>query len=109
MLVKIKNKEVELKYSFNSFRFMEDFDISKFDELESKPFKIIPLATMMLMGALNHNPKTIYSLRDVTEFLEEYVIENSISDLLEELMKLLEDSNFFKSLQKSKKVEQVEK
>lgn len=101
MFVKFKNQEVELKFSFNSFKHMEDFDLSALAEIESKPFKLIPMVETLLLGALNHNAKVKYTPLMVQEFLEEFVEEGSISDLMEELMKLLEDSSFFKSLQKN--------
>lgn len=101
MLINIKNKEVELKFTFNSFKYMGDFDLSALGEMEVKPFKIIPLAETLLLGAVNNNPKLRFSEFDVAEFLEEYVNGNSLPELLEELITLLQESNFFKSLQKT--------
>ena len=99
MNIKIKGKDVELKYTFNSFNNMEDFDINELTEIESKPFKMVRITETLLMGAVNNNPKIKFTHDDVVDFLEEYVIENSISKLIEELINLLQDSNFFKSLQ----------
>lgn len=98
--VKIKGREVELKYTFNSFKYMADFNANDFNEMESKPFKIIPMLGMLLMGAVNHNPKIKISEDLVNEYLEEFAVEGDISSLMEELMTLLQESNFFKSLQK---------
>ena len=100
--IKIKNKEVELKFTFNSFKFMENFDIKAVEEIESKPFKIIPMLEVLLLGALNNNPKVKVSIVDVQEFIEGYIEDGSITELMEELMTLLQDSSFFKSLQKAK-------
>ena len=103
MNIVFDGKERELKYTFNSFEFMEEFDLGILEEAEAKPFKILPLIRMLLLGALNHN-STEYKTNDneVVSFLEEYIIENDISELLTELMDLLGESNFFKSLQKKK-------
>ena len=100
MNIKIKNKEVELKFSFNSFKYMEEFDIEELSDIEKKPFKIISMVEILLLGALNHNPKIKISKEDISIFLEDYIIENPINVLMEELMVKLQESNFFKSLQK---------
>ena len=106
MNIQIKGKEQEVKFTFNSFKYMENLDMGSIAEMQDKPFKMIPILTMMLLGGLNHNPKERFSLVDVDEFLSEYVErEDSLPDLLEELMALLEESHFFKALQKSKNVE----
>lgn len=103
MTIKFKGKEQELKFTFNSFKYMTDFEISVFAEVEDKPFKIIPLLEMLLLGALNSNSKVIVDIVDVQEFLEEFVEDGEIGSLLEDLMQLLQDCNFFKSLQKKTK------
>lgn len=101
MKIEINGGEYTLKYTFNSFKYMEDFDISVFEELERKPFKIAVFTEMLLMGALNHDPKLKIPVQFVQNYLENYVVENSLNTLLEELMALLQNSNFFKSLQKT--------
>ena len=100
MVVTIKKREVELKYTFNSFDYMEDFDMGALDNIEQKPFKIIKMVKVLLLGAVNNNPKFKVSEDEVAMFLEEYIVENPINDLLAELMDKLQTSNFFKSLQK---------
>lgn len=102
MNITIRNKEYELKYTFNSFRYMEEFDVDELQMIERKPFKIIPILRILLHGAVNHNPKQKVSMESVDAFLEEYSETGDIGDLLEELIKLLEESNFFKSLQGKK-------
>ena len=103
MLVKFKDKEYDLKFSFNSFNFMENFDMGELQNLDTKPFKMIGITKILLMGAFNNNPHINVTYDEVDEFLEEYIIDNNIADLLEELIGLLEDSSFFKSLQKKTK------
>jgi hypothetical protein len=104
MKISIKNKEVELKFTFNSFKYMQDFDITMTQDLETKPFRVLPLLETLLLGAVNSNPKVRFTVEDVQKFLEEYIEnsdeENSLSGLIENLMELLEASSFFKSLQK---------
>lgn len=107
MKVKFKGKDKELKFTFNSFRYMEDFDISEMDEMENKPFKIIGLTEKLALGAFNSDPKRVVTQEQVSEFLEDYAEENSIIDLMTGLMEELEKSSFFKNLQMAD--EKVEK
>ena len=100
MIIKIKDKDVELKYTFNSFKYMEELDMSELSEIQNKPFKIISIVGILLLGAVNNSRRNKFTVIDVEEFLEEYINENSVADLLEELMKQLQESDFFKSLQK---------
>lgn len=100
MEINIKKKTVELKFTFNSFKYMQDFDMGALEDIDRKPFKMIGMVESLLMGAVNSNPKFKVSLEEVSLFLEDYIAENSLNELLEELMKQLQDSNFFRSLQK---------
>lgn len=101
MNIKINEQELELQYTFNSFKYMEDFNLNDLAEAEEKPFKLAKVVEILLLGALNYNPKVVYTRETVAEILNDYVVENSLTDLLEQLMKLMEDSSFFKSLQKN--------
>ena len=105
MVIKLKDKEVELKFTFNSFKYMRDFDMSKMNDVESRPFEIIPVIEALLLGAMNNSPKLKFSAVEVDEFLEEFLEEGSVVDLLNELMELLQESSFFKSLQRETKME----
>lgn len=100
MNIQINGKEYKLDFTFNSFRYMEDFSLSEMAELETKPFKIIGISKQLLNGALNNDPKVTFTNKQVDILLEKFVEEGSLSDLLEQLMELLQASNFFKSLQK---------
>ena len=99
MKFKIKGKDVELKYTFNSFRYMEDLEVKELEEMETKPFKVPRITQTLLIGAVNHSPNKKFSEKDVYEALEKYVEKDSVATLLEELSKLLEKSAFFKNLQ----------
>lgn len=99
MKINYKDKEVELKYTFNSFRHMEELDLSELEELDSKPFKMIKIGEILLMGALNYDPKRIYDDIKVSNILEEQMESGNIIVLLEGLISLLQDSSFFKNLQ----------
>lgn len=99
--INIKGIVHEPKFTFNSFKYMEEFDIDALQTLDKTPFKIIPVVEMLLLGALNSNPRTRVSLVEVDEFLDEFISgDGSLSELTEELINLLQESNFFKSLQK---------
>lgn len=100
LVIKIRNEEVELKFTFNSFKYMREFDMGAIQNIENKPFELIPVLETLLLGAVNSSPKVKFSLLDVEAFLEEYIEEHSVSVLLNDLMELLQESSFFKSLQR---------
>lgn len=99
MKIILDNETVELKYTFNSFKYMEDFDVSELDVLERKPFKIASVSTLLLRGALNNNPDKFYDDRVINDYLETQLVNGKLVDLLEKLIELLQESDFFKSLQ----------
>lgn len=106
MKFEIKGKEKELKFTYNSFKHMEDLDFEKLEEAERKPFIIAGFTSALLFGALNHNPKMkVIVQEDVDNALEAFVEnEGSIPELFQNLFDLLSESNFFKSLQKNVEV-----
>ena len=93
--------EYELKYTYNSFKYMEEFDLNEIAELENKPFRMIGTTEELLLGALNHNPKVEFGKEEIGEYIESVLEEGNIMELLEQLMELLQTSSFFKSLQKT--------
>lgn len=99
MMIKIKDKDVELKFVYNSFKYMENLDLGKLDQVENKPFMLIDVTEQLLYGAVNNNPDVHISLSDVQEYVEAVMNEGSFGALYSDLLKLLEDSSFFKSLQ----------
>lgn len=111
MNIVLKGKERELKFTFNSFLYMEEFDIGVLQELETKPFKIIQVTRQLLLGATNWNPKERVSPAEVSEFVQELIDseDGDISELLTSLIEELEKSNFFKQLQKTAEPEKQAK
>lgn len=106
--IEIKGKQRELKFTFNSFKYMEEFDVGELETVETKPFKLIAIIQDMLFGAVNNDKKQFVPLEDVEQFLETYIDEEKpLDELFTILMEKLQDSGFFKSLQK--KVEQQKK
>jgi len=103
MNIKIKEKDIELKFTFNSFRYMEEFDIGALEEIENKPFKMAGIAKDLLYGAVNNSPLCRFTELEVSEFLEDYIKTESLIELTETLMEELQKSDFFKSLQKTTK------
>lgn len=104
MIIKIGEREIEPSYSFNSFKYMGDFDVSELTEIEKKPFKLLSILEIMLMGAVNNDPRVRISVEEVQSYIEENIAEEGfITELLGFLMGKLEDSSFFKALQKPKK------
>lgn len=101
MIYKIKDKEVKLEFTFNSFEYMEDLDVNDMQTLDSKPFKMFGICEKLLMGAINNDPDVVYTRKEVQESLVKNVKEGLvIPKFVGELMELLEESDFFKSLQK---------
>jgi len=98
---KVNGKDYELKYTFNSFNYMRELNFDKLNNIEKTPFEMIPMLEMMIMGGLNHNPKKKFDVASVQDAIEEYADENSIAELFPELFALLEESRFFKALQKN--------
>lgn len=99
MNITINKVKYELKYTFNSFKYMEDFDLQDISELERKPFKMIKVTEDLLTGAIYNNPDVVIEDSDISNYLEEKLNEGTLFKLLEDLMELLEESSFFKSLQ----------
>jgi len=100
MVVNFNEKEIELKYTFNSFKYMKNFSTKMFDEVNEKPFAIIDALEVLLMGAINNDKKVKYTLEDVDTILEDISNKGELPELLEQLMELLQESGFFKGLQK---------
>lgn len=105
----MSDKVKEFKFTFNSAVYMKDFDVSMLNDIEKKPFKILQAVRELLFGAMNCDPKVKISVADVDAYLEEFMVEGSVSDLLSELMEKLQDSNFFKSLQRTKQPKSLKK
>ena len=99
MEIKYKGKVLPLKYTFNSFKYMEDLDLGILSELDEKPFKIVGMTLTLLMGAMNYRPKIQYDEEQAYEVLESISDEGNMVELLEFLIGELEKSSFFKNLQ----------
>lgn len=100
MNIQIKGKDVELKYTFNSFKHMADLDLGALATIDRKPFMMIVILEQLMMGAVNNSPKLVFSEIEVQEFLERYAEESDLGELVQFLIDQLQESSFFKSLQK---------
>lgn len=98
--ITIDDRTYILDYTFNSFNYMEDLDIEELATIDKKPFKMFKFATILLLGAMNNDPRVRVDIETVELALVEYAKEKSIPELIEELIGLLQESDFFKSLQK---------
>ena len=101
-----KEKEIVEKinpfnFTFNSFRYIKDFDVSELGEMDKKPFIMLDATIQLLYGAMNCNPLKPVGYLEAEAYLAEYIKEGSIAELMEELMEALQESDFFKSLQRS--------
>lgn len=99
--IKLYGKEHEMKFSFNSFKYMKEFNFKDLETLEDNPFKLATMLQTLLVGALNSNPRIKVPEEQVVSYLEEFSKDGDLSDLLSELLDILQESNFFKSLQKT--------
>ena len=101
MDINIKGKDRVLKYTFNSFRYMEDLDMEELSTLDKTPFKIGRITETLFRGALNNDPRDIVSNNDILNALDELSEEGRLIELFEHLSELLENSAFFQSLQEN--------
>lgn len=99
MILEHKDKEYELKYTYNSFRYMQELDLGELETIERKPFKILGLTEELLFGAANNDPKRKVSITKVQEIVETRMENGELVELMERLIELLEESSFFKNLQ----------
>lgn len=100
--INIDNTNIELKYTFNSFKYMEDFDIDELNMVEHKPFRLIKIARIMLMGAVNNDSKVFISDEKCDRYLENSITKGKLVELVESLSEILAESDFFKGLQSGK-------
>lgn len=100
MEIEFGKKKVELKFTFNSFKYMENFDLRELAEIEMKPFKIISIAEQLLLGASNNNKSVKVSPLEVEKYIEKALDDETITDLVTFLIDELQESSFFKLLQK---------
>lgn len=101
MNITIGKKKYTLAYTFNSFKYMEDFDLSKLQEMQSKPFMSLNVLSDLFYGALNYDRKNFVSRDETDELLEKY-LEQEDADfvkLIEDLINMLTETAFFKNLQ----------
>lgn len=99
MVINFNGEDRELKYTYNSFKYMENFDTSELANLGEKPFKLLGITQTLLTGAINHNPRVVVPQRDIEKHIELEMNSGGLMQLLTDLMLLLEDSSFFKNLQ----------
>lgn len=107
MNIKINGKNYALDFTFNSFKFIEDFDISALNEIDKKPFKMMSITSDLFYGAINCKRDKLIDRETSDKLLEDYIEKNDIIELLESLITLLNESHFFKSLQKKQESPQV--
>ena len=100
MKLEHNGKEYDLKFTYNSFRYMQDLDFGELETIDSKPFRILGFTEELLLGAINSDPKRKVGIVEVSNIVEAKMEEGKLVELMERLIKLLEDSSFFKNLQK---------
>ena len=101
MKIKIGDVDVELKYTFNSFKYMREFEISDMNNLDKKPFKIFNALSELFYGAVNHNPSVVVSKEESDTMLQDYLSSDdcNIGEFSNKLVEMLLENDFFKQLQ----------
>lgn len=100
MILKHNDKEYELKFTYNSFKLMKNLDLGELELIESQPFRILEFTEQLLLGAINNNPRNKVGIDIVSEIVESKMESEELVEFMDTLIKLLEDSSFFKNLQK---------
>lgn len=101
---KFNFKGKEFKFSFNSFQYMDELDFSALEDknVRKKPLKVATTLQLLVMGATNAHSKIKVSEDEVVEYLDDFVSNGGdINELLTFLIEKLQESSFFKSLQKA--------
>lgn len=101
MELTINGKKYNLAYTFNSFKYMGDFDVNDINDIKNKPFKIASVLSILFNGALNYDRKKFFSMEKSDELLEKYINEENgdMGKLLETLVDMLQETSFFKQNQ----------
>jgi len=99
--IKLGRREVELKFTYNSMLYLENFNFGDIDKIdEGYVFKMFSMTRELLFGAVNNNPRKKFTLDDVDKYLSKFEEDDGdIKELFELLFDKLESSNFFKKLQ----------
>ena len=98
MNINYKDKEIELKFTYNSFRYMEDLDINRLEQMDSNIFSMIGVSRDLLIGAINKEPSEKYTYADVDAILEPLTDSGEIVDFFREIFELLSNSGFLSRL-----------
>lgn len=95
MKVSIGNKEYTLTYSFASFNYMEDVDISEISD--RTPFKSVRVLKDMFYGAMNFDEDIVVDRKTSDKLCEQYVKDVGIAEAIRALLEELMATGFFKS------------
>lgn len=106
MEVKVRDSVEQIKFTYNSFKYMKDFNIRSLEEISEKPFMMIQLCGQILLGGINHDRNKVYSLTDVDDIIERSVSNGTFTKMFTELVNVLTECDFFKSLQQMDESEQ---
>lgn len=97
--IEVGKKKYNVGFTFNSFRHMQDFDLTKLSEAQTKPFVVFGVLSDLFYGALNCSSKKYFPREDSDTILETYLEDNDVMETFNSLIDELFNSNFFKSLQ----------
>lgn len=97
--INVNNTDYILKFTFNSFKFIDDLELGT--DYSQFPLKTMTLTYKLLYGALNWARDKYYNEDDVDAIFEGYLQEDGdVQLLMKNLISMLNETNFFKALQK---------
>lgn len=95
--VKIDGVDYLLKFTFNSAKLLENFELS--DDMTKYPFKVFTVLSDLFFASMNWANDVKYTREETDSKLEIYLSEDGEPvKLLEDLMELMNKSAFFKKL-----------
>lgn len=98
--VKIDNNDYILKFTFNSAKYLDNFEFTQ--DFEKCPMRVFSMISDLFYASMNWAYDVVYTRKETDELLERYFEDDNsnIHDFLKNLMELLSNSLFFKKLLK---------
>lgn len=94
--IKIGKENYKLDFTFNSFKFIEDLDLST--DFSKTPFKFFSTLSDLFYGAINCKRDKYIEREKSDELLEKYIETVDPVDLFNDLVELISENHFFKKL-----------
>lgn len=100
--IKVKDKDYNLKFTFNSFKHMKNVEYPNIsldnDKNIIKPFAMVEFISDLFYGAMNCYVDKPFTRTECDEILETYIENTDFNVFAQELIQELNDSGFFKNV-----------